>query len=295
VGAGRPGATARHALAVRLALLALACGGGGGSGGGGGGTWAPSSARPIALHWQLSGELDPARDLPLLVHRTVFDLDGELTPAATVAALHALGPDVKVACYLDAGAYESYRSDASLYLAHPEIIGSPDVGWEGGFWLDIRRLDLLLPILRHRMADWCLAKGFDAVEPDETEVHGNASGFPITQDDNDAFNHAVAALAHEVGLSVALKGNNGRAAFLAPDFDWALSEQCWQYEECDGLKAGFADQGKAVFTVDYDAAPDCATASAWHLNSMRRDLDLVGPRDPGYLYQPCLPDTATAW
>jgi hypothetical protein len=29
--------------------------------------------------------------------------------------------------------------------------------------------------------------------------------------------------------------------------------------------------------------------------ALRRDLDLVGPRDAGYLYQPCLADTATAW
>ena len=285
------GAMARAPLAALAALLAAACGGG--SGGGGAGVRSPSSARPIGLHWQLSGDFDPAKDIPLLAHRTVFDLDGELTPGSTVDALHALGPEVRVVCYFDAGVYESYRSDASLFPAR--IIGDPDEGWPDSYWLDIRQRDVILPILRHRMTDWCLAKGFDAIEPDETEVYGNASGFPITQADNDAFNQAVAAQAHQLGLSVGLKGNNARAAYLAADFDWALSEQCWEYEECDGLKAGFADRGKAVFTVDYNVDPDCATADSWHLNSMRRDLDLVGPRDPGYLYQPCLADTAADW
>ena len=202
---------------------------------------------------------------------------------------------MKVICYFDAGAYEPYREDHARFEAHPELLGKAMDGWPEERWLDIRRLDLLLPIMRGRMVDWCQGKGFDGVEGDDTEVIGNDSGFPLTQADNDAYNRALAAEAHALGLSIGLKNNNARAAELADAFDWALSEQCWEFDECDGLRTGFADQGKAVFTVDYDAEPDCATASAWHLNSVRRDLGLVGPRDPDYLYQPCLEDTATGW
>jgi hypothetical protein len=294
-----------------LAALALACGGGGsGTGGPTGPTgpagerWRPSSATPLHWHWQLSEDLDVEGDLPLLPHRTVFDLDGEQTPKSTVDALHALG--ATVICYIDAGAYEDYRSDAHLFPA--EVIGNPDVGWEGAYWLDIRRLDVLLPIMRHRMEDWCLAKGFDAVEPDETEVVGNNSGFeagdspervgsrpPLTQEDNDAYNRAIAGLAHDLGLSVGLKGNNARAALLAPAFDWALSEQCWQYGECEGLRDGFTDQGKAAFVVEYEADPDCARSRAWRLNAVRRDLELVGPTHPDYRYEPCVADDVDVW
>ena len=38
---------------------------------------------------------------------------------------------------------------------------------------------------------------------------------------------------------------------LADEFDWALNEECVQYDECAGLGATFIDAGKAVFHVEY--------------------------------------------
>jgi hypothetical protein len=46
-------------------------------------------------------------------------------------------------------------------------------------WLDIRRIDLLAPILRARL-DLCNVKGFDAIEPDNIEIYDNNTGFPLT-------------------------------------------------------------------------------------------------------------------
>jgi hypothetical protein len=31
------------------------------------------------------------------------------------------------------------------------------------------------------------------------------------------------------------------------------------------------------------------------MNSARRDLDLVGPTNPDYLYAPCVPDSQDFW
>lgn len=259
--------------------------------------WKPSSATPITWHWQLTGDFVAPRDV--LPDVTVYDIDGETTSAETVAALHALGPDVKVICYFDAGVYESYRGDAQRFIDAGLTDGPPDLGWDDSWWIDIRKLDVLMPILRHRMEDWCVAKGFDAIEPDETEVWANWNEQrpedPITRAENDAFNRAVADMAHELNLSVGLKGNNTEAAELAPLFDWALTEECWNYEECEFFRDGFASQGKAVFNVEYEVDPDCAQANAWHLNSSRRDLDLVGPTDGDYRNEPCLAPGTTAW
>ena len=80
---------------------------------------------------------------------TVYDVDGELTSAETVAQLHAMSPNIKVICYMDAGVYETYRSDASRFPA--SVIGNADSGWPGSYWLDIRQTDILLPIMHDRM------------------------------------------------------------------------------------------------------------------------------------------------
>ncbi|HEX2913328.1 MAG TPA: endo alpha-1,4 polygalactosaminidase [Chloroflexia bacterium] len=253
--------------------------------------WKPTTTQPIHWHWQLSQDFAFPRDV--LPNVSVYDIDGELTSADTVAKLHALGPDVKVICYFDAGVYENYRSDASRFPK--SVIGNTDTGWDGSYWLDIRQTDVILPIMQDRMQHWCKDKGFDAIEPDETEVWSNNSGFPITKAQNNLYNQKIADMAHSMGLSVGLKGNTTEAPDLWQYFDWSLNEQCWQYQECDNLKSSFLDHGKAVFNIEYNTNPDCATANAWHMNSARRDLNLVGPTSSGYRYSPCVPDSVNNW
>jgi len=253
--------------------------------------WRPSPDKPIAWHWQLSQEFVFPRDV--IPHVTVYDIDGELTSAATVAKLHGLGPDIIVICYFDAGVYEDYRSDAASFP--PEVIGNPDVGWEGSYWLDIRQIDILRPIMENRIKTWCKDKGFDAIEPDETEVWSNDSGFPITKAQNNAYNQMIAELGHKYGLSVGLKGNTTETGELVDYFDWTLNEQCWEFDECDFVYNSFIKHGKAAFNIEYDATPNCAQANRWHMNSARRDLNLVGPTSPDYRFTPCVPYTQTTW
>ena len=246
---------------------------------------------PIHWHWQLSDDFVYPRDV--IPNVTVYDLDGEQTSAATVAQLHALNPNVKVICYIDAGVYEAYRSDASRFPQ--SVIGNADTGWTDSYWLDIRQTDILLPIMHDRMQYWCKDKGFDAIEPDETEVWSNSPGFPITEAQNNVYNIQIAALAHSLGLSVGLKGNTSEAPALWPYFDWTLNEQCWEFSECDSISTSFLANGKAAFNIEYNVDPDCATANVWHLNSVRRDLNLVGPTNSQYRYTPCILDTQNTW
>lgn len=253
--------------------------------------WQPTPRQPIHWSWQLSGNFTYPQDV--LPGVTVYDLDGELTPAETVAQLHALDPQVIVICYFDAGIWESYRSDAAAFPK--SLIGNPVSGWENHYWLDIRQTDTLRPLLQARMQQWCKDKGFDAVEPDDTEVWLNNPGFPITRQQNRIFNQQIAQMAHDLGLSVGLKNNTTEAPDLWPYFDWALNEQCFQFSECEALKTSFLAHNKAVFNIEYERDPDCALANAWHMNAARRDLDLLNPSDPAYRYAPCIPDTLDAW
>ncbi|WP_394848945.1 endo alpha-1,4 polygalactosaminidase [Pendulispora brunnea] len=253
--------------------------------------WQPRSDKPIHWHWQLSDTFVYPRDM--LANVTVYDIDGELTPASTVASLHAANPNNKAICYFDAGVWEDFRSDAKDFPK--SVIGNPDEGWDGHYWLDIRQMDILLPIMKKRMINWCKNKGFDAVEPDETEVWSNNPGFPITKRDNAAYHKALADMAHSLGLSIGLKGNNTEAVELEPLYDWALTEECWEFDECRFFKDSFAAKGKAVFNVEYKKAPNCTSANSWRINSSQRDLQVTGPKNAKYVYRPCVPDSRNTW
>ena len=108
-------------------------------------------------------------------------------------------------------------------------------GWPGERWLDIRKLGVLGPIMKARL-DMCAAKGFDAVEFDNVDGYQNRTGFPLTAADQLAYNVFLANQAHLRGLSAVLKNDVGQIRALLPYFDFALNEQCHQYDECDRLE-----------------------------------------------------------
>ena len=62
------------------------------------------------------------------------------------------------------------------------MLGKQYEGFPEERWLDIRRIDLLAPILRARI-DACRAKGFDGVDPDNLNGFENDTGFPLTATD----------------------------------------------------------------------------------------------------------------
>jgi hypothetical protein len=224
--------------------------------------WIPAPG--TTWQWQLSGRLDQSVDAQM------YDIDLFDNPASTVASLHARGRHV--VCYLDAGTYEPGRPDSASFPA--AVKGRRVEGWPGERWLDIRRLDVLGPIIERRL-DLCRQKGFDGVEPDNIDAYDNSSGFPLRAADQLAFNRFVAAAAQARGLSAGLKNDLGQAATLQPAFDWALDEQCFQYHECDALRP-FARAGKAVFIAEYKLARStfCSRARASGASAIRKRLNL---------------------
>ena len=225
--------------------------------------WRPRAG--LTWQWQLSGPLDRG------VSAEVYDVDAVNTSAEDVAALHAAGR--KVICYVDAGSYEPGRPDAGRFPA--AVLGKELDGWPGERWLDVRRWDVLEPILAARF-DTCRQKGFDAVEPDNVDGYQNESGFPLTASDQLVFNKRLADLAHKRGLAVGLKNDIDQVAELQPHFDFAVNEECMQYDECDPLRA-FVAAGKPVFHVEYDEnllAQVCASPSTAGFSSLIKNLDL---------------------
>ena len=154
-------------------------------------------------------------------------MDAFETTAHQVERLHNLGRHV--ICYVNAGAWERFRGDKDKFP--DSVLGRALDGWPGERWLDIRRIGVLGPIMKARIAR-CARKGFDAVEPDNIDGYQNKSGFSLSGSDQLRYNRWFARQAHRKGMSIALKNDLGQVKALVPDFDFAIVEECFQYREC---------------------------------------------------------------
>lgn len=223
--------------------------------------WSPQPGAP--WQWQLTEPVDRSADVP------VYDIDLFENSQAVIDRLHADGR--KVICYVVTGAWESYRPDAADF---PDSVIGNSTGWEGERWLDIRQIEVIGPIIASRL-DLAASKDCDAVEPDQNNGWENDPGFPITRAESIRWNIWVARAAHDRGLSVGLKNSITETAELEPYFDWALNEECFQYDECDLLQP-FIDAGKAVLQVEYatDPADFCPEALDFGFSSMKKHLNL---------------------
>jgi hypothetical protein len=228
--------------------------------------------KPVPLttwQWQLTGTVDQSFNVQ------VYDIDLFDNDASVISSLHSKGR--KVICYMSAGTYENWRPDASSFPS--SVLGSGN-GWPGEKWLDIRQISILAPIMRARM-DLAVQKGCDAIEPDNIDGYSNNTGFPLSGTDQINYNRFLATEAHERGLSIGLKNDIDQVPDLVNDFDWALNEQCSQYNECNTL-VPFINAGKAVFNAEYsgNSATFCPKMNALKISSIKKNLDLDAPMTP---------------
>jgi hypothetical protein len=249
--------------------------------------WSPKASERLTWQWQLQGEIDLAVTGGIVRNYAsidMFDIDLFDVPETVIEELHAQGKIV--VCYFSAGTYEAWRPDWAIYFDFLET----DVSYEGSEppfagklnkwderWLDIRELDLLQPIMTARM-ELAASKGCDAVEPDNVDAYqnGDETGIPLTTDDQLVYNKWIADTAHGLGLAVGLKNDLDQLADLVNDFDFAVNEQCFQYDECDAYTDTFVAADKAVFGVEYSGSvcAFCPKAEALQLSWMKKRLDL---------------------
>jgi hypothetical protein len=154
-------------------------------------------------------------------------------------------------------------------------------------------LDIGTPAKRTRIAakidawiDGCATKGFDAIEPDNYDSYQRSHGL-LTRADAKAFSTLLTAHVHARHLAVGQKNT----VELAPEraatgFDFAVAEECGQYDECGAYAAVFGDH---VLDVEYTAA---GLKKACHgygarLSIVRRDRDVVAPGEDGYVRRTC--------
>jgi hypothetical protein len=215
------------------------------------GWWHPAPG--LTWQWHLS---EPPVDTS--VDAQVYDIDLFDNESSVIEELHAQGR--KVICYISVGSWEDWRPDADQF---PRVVlGNDYEGWPGEKWLDIRRIDMLSPIIRLRL-DLCKSKGFDGVEPDNIEIYDNATGFPLTYADQLTYAKWLADEAHARGLAIGLKNAPDMVADSLSFFDFAITEDCFFYDWC-GEMLPFITSGKPVFAAEYtDTGVDFNAACAW--------------------------------
>ncbi|WP_327283083.1 MULTISPECIES: endo alpha-1,4 polygalactosaminidase [unclassified Streptomyces] len=223
--------------------------------------WQPKPG--VSWQWQLTEKLDTS------VKAAVYDVDGFNTTEEQVAELERAGR--RTICYVSTGAWEEFRPDAAAF---PKALLGEGNGWEGERWLDVRRTSELEPLMAKRF-DMCREKGFDAVEPDNMDGYRNETGFPLTADDQLKYNRLIAKLAHDRGLAVGLKNDLDQIPQLVGDFDFAVNEQCFEYDECERLTP-FVTAGKAVFHVEYEGRIGkwCPRSQQLRLSSLQKKYEL---------------------
>lgn len=222
--------------------------------------------------WQLTEPLDLGAKVEII------DLHPDLVSKADIAALKARG--VYTICYVSVGTVEKTSSDRNLFPA--ETVGRTYEDWPDEKFLDVSRVDLLLPIMRARF-ERCRAKGFDAIEPDNMDVHDNESGFSLSAADTLAYVRALAAEAHALGLAIGQKNVPALSGELVDDLDFAITESCHQDQWCAVMKP-WLDAGKPVLAAEYDDRPidmekACSEAARLGLSMILKDRDLTKKRE----------------
>lgn len=222
------------------------------------------------MRWQLQFATVP---VDVTIDADVYKIDLFENDASVVSGLKKKGK--RVVCYLNAGAWEAWRPDARRFPRAAK--GRRYEGWAGERWLDIRRIDLVAPIMRARL-DMCRDKGFDGVMLDNVNSYTNKTGFPLTGADQLRFNVWIANEARRRGLAVGMNNNAEQARQLVPYFDWALAESCFSQGWCATLRP-FIDSGKAVVVIEYTDDQEklnamCEEALALRFSLMRKKLEL---------------------
>ncbi|MGW6524615.1 endo alpha-1,4 polygalactosaminidase [Streptomyces sp. NPDC054962] len=224
-----------------------------------------------------------------------YQIGGAYTPPAGVKVVtrdHTASPAAGLynICYVNAfqaqpGAEGEWASDLLLRDSAGNVVYDED--W-GEAFLDIGTADK-----RRRIADrigaqidGCRDKGFQAVEPDNYDSY-TRSGNRLTANNAQAFIKLLSTRAHADGLAIAQKNTPELAGnHTANGLDFAVAEECGQYDECGDYTSAF---GNNVIVIEYTDAGRSKACRGWGgtLSIVQRDLDVSPAGSSGYVRKTC--------
>ncbi|MEM2138539.1 MAG: endo alpha-1,4 polygalactosaminidase [Candidatus Woesearchaeota archaeon] len=225
-------------------------------------------SKNLSWHWQLNGNLNMNYTV------LIYDIDLFDNSKETIEKLHNKG--IKVICYFSAGTYEDFRPDKEDFPK--EILGKTLDEWQNEKWLDIRKIDILRPIMIKRF-DLAVEKGCDALELDNVDGYQNENGFSLTYEDQLKYNIWLSEEAHKRNLFVGLKNDLDQINDLVDYYDFAINEKCFEYDECEKL-IPFIEKNKAVLGVEYNLEMNefCEKANKLNFSWLKMDYELDGKR-----------------
>lgn len=253
----QPEDTRRHrlglaALAVAAFGLVASCApdqGLGGEGGNYGADTAATTGGIISWDVQYTESFVPSRDV------AVIALD--MNEPERIRSARAKGQ--QVICYVSVGTAENWRRDYIRFP--PEVLGHEWDEWPGERFLDIRRQDILLPIMTERFAA-CARAGATAISPDNQDQQW-AGAFPISQADAVSYVKALAGIAHGMGLQISQNNNPDTVSALVQTLDFMIAEDCFAEGWCPDVLP-YARAGKPVYAIEYtDTGVDFDAACDW--------------------------------
>jgi Glycoside-hydrolase family GH114 len=217
------------------------------------------------VDYQLGGAVDPAANVGIVVR-------DRTEPAA--AGLFNI-------CYVNG--FQTQPNEKSFWASHRDLIlrgadGKPvvDEAW-GEFLLDVRTAAKRKALARI-VGSWvrgCARHGYDAVEFDNLDSFTRSDGLMSKRQ---AIRYAALLVdqAHQHGLAA---GQKNLAGFdgTTIGYDFAISEECGRYDECQRYVDDFGDR---VLMIEYrteDFAETCTDFGASHAVELRdRELTPAG-------------------
>ena len=153
-------------------------------------------------------------------------------------------------------------------------------------------LDIRTPESRAALAEivggWisgCRADGYDAIEIDNLDSYARSKGL-LDHDQAVAFMALLSEAAHAGGMAIAQKNSTElvpRRAEMGTDF--AVSEECNHYDECDDYIDSYGDAVLMIEYFDKDFTKGCAAYP--QMSIVRRDVLLTMPGNPKYVHDAC--------
>ncbi len=219
-------------LAAALLLLLAGCSTPAAEGG------FPTSGR---VDYQLGGAYQPPDDVTVVARdRTDPPLEG-----------------VYSICYVNG--FQTQPQEASLWLdEHPELLLRDDAGDPliDPNWPDEMALDISTPENRSALAaivgEWiqgCADDGYQAVEFDNLDSYTRFDG--LTLENMIAYATLLVDRVHDLGLDAGQK-NSADLGQRGPDeigFDFAISEECFVFDECALYTEVYGDR---VIDIEYE-------------------------------------------
>ena len=172
-----------------------------------------------------------------------------------------------------------------------------DPQWPGEFVIDLATPTLRAAAADHvmTMIDRCAERGFRAVEFDNLDSYSRFEALPFGLDEALLYATALVRHAHSRGLAAGQKNTvelTREQSRTQVGFDFVVVEECGEFDECLAYRALFDDH---ILDIEYLTSGLLAACSALGdgISIVRRDVDLVLPGAPDYVYATCADASTT--